>query len=185
MNTMTATNPMTFQTDIVAIRDLFQRLQNDIKFAPNGQMLRDQFKQDPIQLLTSLGINFSTVKAEPKAMATLVDLLGSNAPPVPKPVKKDTFSEPEAAFFNFKCWACVKSTETAISIAVGGSLGLLFAGGSIAASAIITIAPAVALILSVTTGAASQIINAILANVSSPGQFVNELAKKACKKPCK
>jgi hypothetical protein len=155
--------------DMAAIRSVFAELAKDIAEHPDRKSLHQTYQTDPLSVLASRGIDLSPLDQNPEVRNALIGLLQSG----------DSLS------MSVGCWICVKAAETGISLAVGVVAAVaLFAGGAIAAAAVATIAPGVALVLGLAVGATILIIEAILAYVSEIGAFVEQLAMKACSGAC-
>lgn len=164
---------------IDSVKALFSKLEEEMR-GPGGEELAKQFHADPLSIIESRGVDLSALKDEEARQGLATQL--SSAPAESASV--ESTSHVSALGSSIGCWACVKATETAISIGAGAALAAMFVGGSAAVAAIATVSGVAAAILGISLAAARQIVIAILSKVSNPGAFVNQLAREACKKPC-
>lgn len=167
---------------IDSVKALFSKLEEEMR-GPGGEELAKQFHADPLSIIESRGVDLSALKDE-EARQGLATQLSSAPITDAESASVESTSHVSALGSSIGCWACVKATETAISIGAGAALAAMFVGGSAAVAAIATVSGVAAAILGISLAAARQIVVAILSKVSNPGAFVNQLAREACKKPC-
>ena len=190
--------------DLTALRDAFDRLGHHARGGRAGRKLSERFDLHPLQVLKEYGVSVEALAGAPDLWQTLHAYLSSDrvalpqaramdeAPKderearkrAPSPEDEVEASEPAEVEGGFPCWACRGSAAVAICLAAAGVADHLRGVDSDTQQSLASMAPALALLLGVSTAAAAHEAALAFAQTDDLDGFVSHLVDRACAHVC-